>query len=183
MNFVIIIYIYIYRSDEEAYSIKSFIYFLNQSISLQSTIFSVRMTFIHLIFSFKMYTTILKRQKYYTEKPSRIFEKQAEPFCDKIKRILFTHTLPPLYYDYILPKPTEQSVDNLVVAMKQTKGYGYRQPQTQYSSYRTLNSSRRKSSKTRLINTKSSLNNKSVLNSVLSPTKPIRSNNKISPIL
>lgn len=43
-----------------------------------------------------------------------------------VYRKLFTDELPPFYYDFILSNPSKDSVDNLVLTMKQMKGYGNR---------------------------------------------------------
>lgn len=138
------------------------------------------MSFIHLILSFKLYNNILKRQKYYTEDPYRLLKQPKEPLCEKIRRLLFTNELPPLYFDYILSKPTEQSIDNLVLAMKQNNGYGFRRQTLQSS--KLMNSVR---SKTRTLNKTSSIlpDNKSQHNSSVSPSRHFLSSTKITPIL
>lgn len=100
---------------------------------------SVKISFIKHILTSKSYYNIINRIKYYTKYPEQALDPPKEPFCKYIIRF-FTHELPPLSFDYILPNPTDKSIDNLVLFMRQMHGYGYRQNSSSKRSYEIVHS-------------------------------------------
>lgn len=93
---------------------------------IETLLYSLRISFINQILNKKMYQIIISRQNYYISHPLNILNPPRESCIKYIYRNLFTHDLPPLHFDYILPNPSTRSVDNLILALKMSNGYGFR---------------------------------------------------------
>lgn len=127
----------LFSSNEKMYSIKSFVAFFSDTVEVQTLFGAIKFTFINKILTTSMYSHIINRHVFYCENPNRILNKPKETLCNRLYRVIFTYELPPFHFDYMLPCPTFQSKDNLVLYMKQNKGYGNRKNS---SIKRTLNS-------------------------------------------
>lgn len=108
------------------FSIKAFTKFMCSSIPLRSGLDSIRACFVKYILSPRIYVKIIKRQIFYYENPNRIETPPNESFCEYLYRILFSHEPSTYHYDFILPIPSLNAKDNLVVQLKQLRGYGSR---------------------------------------------------------
>lgn len=117
------IYILILNScNEKTYSKRLFNQFLCESTSVALVINTLKTSLINRIFTTKMYNNILKRQFYYINHPDRISTPPKENCCEYLQRVLFTTIVyPPLHYDYILSKPSVQSINELLLVLKHLK--------------------------------------------------------------
>lgn len=69
---------------------------------------------------------MLNKYEFYRNNYIRINDPPPESCFDKLKRKLLTDEPSPYHYDYILLEPSQNSVDNLILSMKQMHGYGSR---------------------------------------------------------
>lgn len=135
------IYLIINSCKEEMYSLKAFAKFISSSVPLRSSIDSIRSSFVTYILSPRVYVKIIKRQSFFYENPNQIHTPPNENFCENLFRILFTNEPSTYHFDFISPIPSINAKDNLILQLKQLRGYGSRkqsEKQKKYTSFKSL---------------------------------------------
>lgn len=112
--------------EEEVYSIKPFIQLVSESLTFESMLNNLKISFIYRILNPSIFSHITQRQVYYVENPFRVLDPPKESCIGYIERVLFTNELPPYHFDYSLSNVSNKNTESLILTIKYIKGYGNR---------------------------------------------------------
>lgn len=114
----------------DTYSIKIFNTYLKSLFSFNVFINSLKEKLTNIAIGYYEYEIIQKRRTYLIMNP---FTDNIPPESCKsyLYRKLFTHSMPPYHFDYILPSENSLNMENMLLIMKRYFGYAYRMKNSQ----------------------------------------------------